>query len=175
MARGMVAFLAFFVLVAEGWGLSSGEGEAAHNSQSVTQPEAALNSQSVTQRAAVRDLSPLPNDRRAVLFVTAHTPTHTNARQREGPASTCLPSAPRTPRTPQRSVSPSPRAAQGQLPRGGSFGSRSSHAPSWSSSSSRSTHGRASMSPRRSPGNLLLHADRASRCASPCLAPQHPR
>jgi hypothetical protein len=60
MARGMVAFLAFFVLVAEGWGLSSGEGEAAHNSQSVTQPEAAPNSQSVTQRAAVRDLSPLP-------------------------------------------------------------------------------------------------------------------
>jgi hypothetical protein len=118
---------------------------------------------------------PPADDRRAVLFVTAHTPTHTNARQREGPASTCLPSAPRTPRTPQRSVSPSPRAAQGQLPRGGSFGSRSSHAPSWSSSSSRSTHGRASMSPRRSPGNLLLHADRASRCASPCLAPQHPR
>jgi hypothetical protein len=177
MARGMVAFLAFFVLVAEGWGLSSGEGEAAHNSQSVTQPEAAPNSQSVTQPAALRDLSLLPH-RRAVLFVTVHyvhTPTHTNARQREGPASTCLPSAPRTPRTPQRSVSPSPRAAQGQLPRGGSFGSRSSHAPSWSSSSSRSTHGRASMSPRRSPGNLLLHADRASRCASPCLAPQHPR
>ena len=59
-AWSMVAFLAFFVLVAEGWGLSSGEGEAAHNSQSVTQPEAAPNSQSVTQRAAVRDLSPLP-------------------------------------------------------------------------------------------------------------------
>ena len=60
MARGMVAFLAFFVLVAEGWGLSSGEGEAAHNSQSVTQPEAAPNSQSVTQPEALRDLSLLP-------------------------------------------------------------------------------------------------------------------
>ena len=92
-----------------------------------------------------------------------------------GPASTCLPSAPRMPRTPQRSMSPSPRQPKASCLRAGAYGSRLSLAPSWCSSSSRSTHGRASTSPRRSRGNYLLHAaDCASRCAPPCLAPQHP-
>lgn len=91
-----------------------------------------------------------------------------------GPASTCLPSAPRMPRTPQRSISPSPRQPKASCLRAGAYGSRLGLAPSWCSSSSRSTHGRAS-TPRRSRGNYLLHAaDCASRCAPPCLAPQHP-
>ena len=103
-------------------------------------------------------------------------PKHTNAYHHRGPASTCLPSAPRTPRTPQRSMSPSPRTAQGQMPQGGSLRLSPQPRASWCSSSSRSTHGRASTSPRRSRANNLLHAaDCASRCAPPCLAPQHPR